>query len=225
MSNEFIPRWGGSVFDCDFCGAEGMQWTEVSPEKWMPYDLLNKEVHHCPNKNIDKLTRDQVLEHLQNIGFEAYIPRTSSWKYAFIASSQSQTVYFLVGKRGIDFKLYNSVRETKLDEKGKLYTDGGEMVRNYYRDSDVNIHELVLEIASRLITNTPIDETFTSGHGKSWQEQKAEYIRSLPKSTEAAARDEMREIYEAISLGDGEDAYLGDGIWISSDGSLDDRGR
>lgn len=225
MSNEFIPRWGGSVFDCDFCGAEGMQWTEVSPDKWMPYDLLNKEVHHCPNKNIGKLTRDQVLEHLQNIGFEAYIPRTSSWKYAFIASNQSQTIYFLVGKRGIDFKLYNSVRETKLDEKGKLFTDGGDMVRNYYRDSYVNIHELILEIASRLVTNTPIDESFTSGHGKSWQEQKAEYIRSLPKSTEAAARDEMREIYEAISLGDGEDAYLGDGIWISSDGSLDDRGR
>ena len=125
----------------------------------------------------------------------------------------------------MDFKLYNSVRETKLDEKGKLFTDGGDMVRNYYRDSDVNIHELILEIASRLVTNTPIDESFTSGHGKSWQEQKAEYIRSLPKSTEAAARDEMREIYEAISLGDGEDAYLGDGIWISSDGSLDDRGR
>lgn len=52
MSNEFIPRWGGSVFGCDFCGAEGMQWTEVSPEQWMPYDLLNKEVHNCPNKNV-----------------------------------------------------------------------------------------------------------------------------------------------------------------------------
>lgn len=225
MSNEFNPRWGGSVFTCVFCGTKHMQWTEVAPEKWMPYDLLNKDIHHCPNKNIEKLTRDQVLEHLQNIGFEVYVPRTISWKYAFIASNQSQTVYFLVNKRGIDFKLYNSVRETKLDEKGKLFTDDGVMVRNYYGQSDVNIHELILEIASRLVTNTPIDESFTSGHGKSWQEQKADYIRSLPKSAKSAAEDEMKEIYEAISLGDGEDAYLGDGIWISNDGSWDDRGR
>jgi hypothetical protein len=225
MSNEFIPRWGGSVFDCDFCGFEGMQWTEISPDKWMPYDLFNKEIHHCPNKNIDKITRDEILQHLQNMGFEAYIPRTCSWKYVFIASNQNHTIYFLVGKRGIDFKFYDSVRETKLDDKGKLFTGGGEMVRNYYRDSDVNIHELILEVASRFTTNTPIDKSFTSGQGKPWQEQKAEYIRSLPKSAETCARDEMKEIYEAISLDDGEDAYLGDGIWIGSDGSLADRDR
>ncbi|MCC4264712.1 hypothetical protein LL240_09615 [Oceanimonas baumannii] len=202
-----------------------MQWTEVAPEKWMPFDLLNNEIHQCPSKNVDKWTRDEVLQHLQDLGFEAYIPRTSSWKYCFISSNKSQTIYFLVGKRGIDFKLYDRVRETKVDDKGKIFTDGGEMVRNYYRESDVNVHELVLEIASRLVTNTPIDESFMSGHGKSWQEQKTEYIRSLPKSAAAEARDEMIEIYDAISTGDGEDAYLGDGIWISSDGSLDDRGR
>jgi hypothetical protein len=41
---EFTPRWGGSVFDCDYCGAEGMQWTEVSTDKWIPFDLLNNEI-------------------------------------------------------------------------------------------------------------------------------------------------------------------------------------
>ena len=218
-----MPRWGGTVFNCDFCGAEGMQWTEVSPNKWIPYDLLNKMIHHCPEKNIDKLTRDQVLQHLQNMGFDAYIPRTSSWNYAFISSNKNQTIYFLVGKRGIDFKLYDFVKETKVDEKGRLFTDGGKMVRNYYRDSDLNIHELILEIASRLVTNTPIDESLTSGHGKSWQKQKADYKRNLPKSPEIAARYEMREIYEDISSRDGENAYLGDGLWISADGSLKDR--
>ena len=28
----------------------------------------------------------------------------------------------------------------------------------------------------------------------------------------------MEDVYDAVSNGDGEDAYLGDGIWISSDG-------
>jgi hypothetical protein len=38
--------------------------------------------------------------------------------------------------------------------------------------------------------------------------------------------DEMVGMYEAISSGsEGEDVYLSDGVWLSSDGSLHDRGR
>lgn len=38
--------------------------------------------------------------------------------------------------------------------------------------------------------------------------------------------DEMREIYEVFAPDDsGGDVYLGDGIWLSSDGSWHDRGR
>lgn len=225
MSNDSTPRWGSSVFSCEFCNTEGMRWIEVSPGKWKPYDLLNMEIHNCLANDINKLTRDKTLQRLQDIGFEAYIPRTQTWKYAFIASNHKQTIYFLVRKRGIDFKLYNTVRETKIDEEGKLFTDGGEMVRNHYYDSDVHIHKLILDIASRLVTDTPIDEFYTSGHGKSWQEQRAEYYRNNPKAQEAADRNVMKQIYHATSSGDGEDAYLGDGVWISSSGSLDDRGR
>jgi hypothetical protein len=167
---------------------------------------------------LDDLSRDQLLEHLQNIGFEAYIPRTSSWTYAFIASKNRQTIYFLVGKRRIDFKFYDTIRETKVDEKGKLYTDGGKLVRNYYENSVVNIHELIWTIASRFISGNYIDDALFSGNGTSWKDRKAEYERNLPKG-------QMQEIYEAISIGDGEDAYLGDGVWVSSDGEIYDRER
>lgn len=44
-------------------------------------------------------------------------------------------------------------------------------------------------------------------------------------SLSSQARDEMVEIYEAIAPEEGEDAYLGDGIWIRADGTMDDRGR
>lgn len=54
-----------------------------------------------------------------------------------------------------------------------------------------------------------------------WRENKKQYYESLPVS----AKSEMREIYEAVAGSDGEEAYLGDGIWIKPDGSLDDRGR
>jgi hypothetical protein len=38
--------------------------------------------------------------------------------------------------------------------------------------------------------------------------------------------DDMRGLYEALSSDDeGGDVYLSDGVWLRSDGSLDDRGR
>lgn len=53
-----------------------------------------------------------------------------------------------------------------------------------------------------------------------WLERKGRYYDSLP----ASARDEMREIYDAVAAEDGEDAYLGDGLWIKPDGDIEDRG-
>lgn len=52
-----------------------------------------------------------------------------------------------------------------------------------------------------------------------WKQEKSAYLASLPPS----ARDDMRAIYEAVTSDDGQDAYLGDGVWIRSDGSMKDR--
>lgn len=41
--------------------------------------------------------------------------------------------------------------------------------------------------------------------------------------SEPSARNEMLEIYDAIAGEDGEDAYLGDGVWIRPDGSVTSR--
>ena len=53
------------------------------------------------------------------------------------------------------------------------------------------------------------------------EDERRIYLESLSSQT----RNDMREIYEAIAPEDGEDAYLGDGIWIRTDGSTDDQGR
>lgn len=52
-----------------------------------------------------------------------------------------------------------------------------------------------------------------------WRAKKKQYYEGLS----ASARSEMRHIYEASVGNDGEDAYLGDGLWIKPDGSLEDR--
>lgn len=86
------------------------------------------------------LTRDTVIQYLLDIGFRQYRPRTTSWKSALIASNDSQTIYFLIGKRSIDFKLYDYLNKTKIDKEGKLYTNDGRMVRNNYYESDIYIY-------------------------------------------------------------------------------------
>ena len=177
--NEFVPRWGTKVFECKYCGAGNMKWTELFPDTWKPFDLLNSCIHECSAYEPEKITQDKVLEHLQDIGFEGYTPRTSSWKHVFVASNKTQSLYFLVGKRGIDFKFYESSRSLKQDEKGRVYTDGGVFVRNYYYGSDINIHDFILDLASRFVTDTPIDINFFTGHGINWATQKAEYIQRL----------------------------------------------
>jgi len=52
-----------------------------------------------------------------------------------------------------------------------------------------------------------------------WREKKKRYYEGISVS----ARSEMQDIYEAVAGNDGEDAYLGGGVWIKPDGSLDDR--
>lgn len=151
------------------------------------------------------MTRDDVLFKLRNLGFKAYIPRTSSWKYAFIANNNTQTIYFLIGKRCIDFKFYDYIRATKIDEQGRLFTDGGFIVRNYYAKSEVNIHELIIDIAKKFIANKSLDEYF-SGHGISVREQKEEYKRSLPKS--ARIRTDFDEWLMDAVMGVKEDSVL-----------------
>lgn len=48
---------------------------------------------------------------------------------------------------------------------------------------------------------------------------------SLGDQTDRPA-DEMRELYGALAMdADGGEVYLSDGVWLSSDGSLSDRGR
>lgn len=51
-------------------------------------------------------------------------------------------------------------------------------------------------------------------------------ILSDSQTAERNARDEMVDIYRSMADDEsGEDIYLSDGVWLSSDGSMDDRGR
>ena len=79
-----------------------------------------------------------------------------------------------------------------------------------YTISDEGMFDRKVNLASAKVYTVP-----------DWNERKRGYYESLSSSV----RDEMQDIYEAAAGNDGEDAYLGDGMWITPDGDLDDRGR
>lgn len=171
--------------------------------------------HHATT---DNLCRDELVARLQQLGFKTFEPRTVSWMCALIASNRTQTLYILFGRRSVDFKLYDTVRETHLDDRGRLHTDGGTFVRNWYAESAINIHSLILTIAESFCNDEAIASHHLCDHGISWGEQKRRYKASLPQT----AADEMRALYDVMAADDGEPVYLSDGVWLHADGSMHD---
>ncbi len=153
--------------------------------------------------------RDELINELCNLGFQKYETRCSTWMYALVATNTQQTIYILIRKRGVDFKIYNEIKETKTDEYGKLFTEGGEIIRNYYTDSNVNLHNLAVKIANSFLDNEYIDANNMTSYGK--PNNKRKY------------KNEMEELYDDLCVEDGEDVYLSDGVWLSSDGSMHER--
>ena len=113
-------------------------------------------------------TIESLMDKLAKLGYEAYVPRTSSWQTAFAARNQTGTLIILIRRRGIDFKIYDSIVEFRTDRRGKLYTDGGKVVRNYYYDSDVSIFAWILEVATKFIADVPLGGEYLVGQGRPW---------------------------------------------------------
>ncbi|EGJ09051.1 hypothetical protein RBXJA2T_01920 [Rubrivivax benzoatilyticus JA2 = ATCC BAA-35] len=143
-------------------------------------------------------TQADLMGALDQLGFEACIPRTCSWHRAFVARSESRSIIVLFGKRGIDLKLYDVATDFEFDAAGRLATAGGRMVRNYYSDDAADVHRLVLEIAQRFVADEPIDESLLAGQGTPWFVRKREYACSRAP-LDVRARREMQALYDEVT--------------------------
>ncbi|MDL2018648.1 hypothetical protein MT367_23165 [Vibrio parahaemolyticus] len=111
------------------------------------------------------MTREHLINALINMGFEAHITRSSTWKSAFILSNIDHTLYILFGKQSIGFKYYDYIRVPNIDEKGKLATDGGRMTWNFYNESKINLHSFTYDLARRFSENQALTEEDLMGKG------------------------------------------------------------
>lgn len=215
-ARHFIPTYS-TKFNCMFCGFEHIQWIEVEPENWVAIEIANGSFHPCYTGNYKKFSRNDVINYLQKLGFEQYYPKSLTWTYGLIKSNKAYTIYFLIRRGGMDFIIYHGKKETILDEKDKLQVTGIPRLNRYnYSDSKINIHIAVLTLASQFVTDTPLYKWLIP------EIPTPEPIKSTRRSSSGSSG---RDMYEAMSHDDGEDAYMGGGMWIGSDGSFKDKGR
>ena len=111
------------------------------------------------------MNRSELLFKLKKLGFQQFLTRVSTYKYAMFATNDSQTMYILVRARGIDVILYDELVLPKLDKNNKLYVTSDSLVRNYYNNSRVNLHYWILEIASKFISNESLSKKHMTGQG------------------------------------------------------------
>lgn len=175
------------------------------------------------------MTRDEMVAALQAMGFKRQSTVSAKWKGALFHSNGGKTMLVLVRTRGVDVLVSTLTRDEMSTADGLLRVSSQRPGDNFgdfcYTDSPVDIHTHVVALAELFLKNEPIPGEYFSKLGIGRSQWARTYGNNSHRSPAAQARSEMQEIYEAACGADGEPAYLGDGVWVTAGGSLEDRGR
>lgn len=123
--------------------------------------------------------------------------------------------------RGIDFfQTPKGALLTHTDDSLKidLSRAGSHLKKLDYRDSGLlRLHDVVLSACGEF-----------SSRGELLNQSMDVFAARLPRprgrrERRQTARTELQDIYENLSIGDGADAYMGDGMWVTPDGEVYER--
>lgn len=163
------------------------------------------------------------------MGFSHLPTASSKWKGALHLTVASRTLIVLIRSRGVDIMLTASSPESLLNPNGQLSVrtqeEGVRFGEYNYTDSDVDIHSSVVSHAQEFAQSQSLDDSYFVRKGIGRSEWGAKYGENSRPKERAASADggSLSDLYDAVSAGDGEPAYLGDGVWIEPGGRLDDR--
>lgn len=170
------------------------------------------------------LDRPTLMRVLHAMGFRHYPCSHKVWQSMSVLVVDGSMLCFLVGKRSNDFKYFpGQVEQIQHKPDGSAYVYGGTVVRNYYRDSSMFIHDYILDIARQFAHAGVVEESCLSGVGTSHAAYKMRFFHESRETPEAEPG--VDDIYDALSFGDGEAVCLSDGVWLNANGSMEDRGR
>jgi hypothetical protein len=166
---------------------------------------------------IGMVTADVFIANLKERGWIPIRPRQNLYKAMVVNTNNTQTAYIFSRRNGIDIQLLPTASEKKprafSPYQGSLTE--GRVVRHYLAYTSFNLFEGVIRFSNSFLQNEPnLDQYFVPVGCKDKRNDK---LKAMGNST-GRIRDEMDDIYDACSSGDGGDAYLGDGVWITPGG-------
>lgn len=175
------------------------------------------------------MNRDEMVDALQQLGFQRQSTVSGKWRGAFFKSNGEKSMLVLVRTRGVDVLVSTLTREEMTTPDGMLRVSsqrpGDNFGEYYYTDSTVNIHQRALKVAELFVSQEPINDEYFDTIGIGRREWGRTYgNNSIPRPRNSSSGGGS-ELYDAICGEPGESAYLGDGVWVNSDGSMEDRGR
>ncbi|WOI24691.1 hypothetical protein R1T44_11050 [Cobetia amphilecti] len=161
---------------------------------------------------------------LKDLGWMSCKLRNKMYRAAFAKTNDANVAYILHRKNGIDIQIISKKEHGEVTSYGfydKTLHDG-EVVRHSLPHTKFNLFEGVLRFAKSFSSNEEDLSRYFVPQGSA--DKRTEELKSKAKKLDSYD-NEMQDIYDACSDGAGGPAYLGDGMWIGSEGKLYDWGR
>lgn len=177
-------------------------------------------------------TPEEFINTLKLSGWIPIRSRQKTYRAVLAKLNIDRISYILVRKNGVDIQVIDRVESDKI-EPYSFYNrslNEGVFVRHFLAHTTFNIYYGLMRFSNSFINNERDITRFFVSQGSSDKrtdelKKQADNLQTERSRMLREQRDEMLDIYDACSNGDGGPAYLGDGIWITSSGRTHDWGR
>lgn len=169
-------------------------------------------------------TSEIFAQSLKRQGWAPLKAKHKMYKAIFAFKNKNSVAYILSRKNGIDIQIVP--KKDSVPIKPYSYFESslskGKVVRHALAHTTFNLFEGVLRFASSFQNNEKNLDRYFVPQGST--DKRNDQLKLQAREIEYA-RNEMLDIYEACSGGGDGPAYMGDGLWVSSNGRVNDWGR
>lgn len=174
---------------------------DVSPPKNAPLQVGLASRHH-------------LHAYLVDAGWRPITPPSKTYRNALAASNRTHEARVLLRKNGVDLEMWAMTTDAN-EPPYRTQLPSYRSVHHHLPHTTFNLFEGIARFSASFLRDEPNYDRYFKSVGsldRRTLDQKFRYSES--------EGDEMADIYWAISDGSGGPGYLGDGLWISSGGSV-----
>lgn len=160
----------------------------------------------------------------KGLGWIPLKPSQRTYRNVLGSTNETSTAYVFVRRNGIDIKISEKVSKELLKPYSlcQCSLSDGITVRHSLSHTSFNLFEGILRFCRSFTANGRDLERYFVPVGSS--DKRTEELKAMSVARKSQ-HSEMQDIYDACSDGGGGPAYLGDGMWITSTGRIEDQGR